>query len=148
MEEHDKYNKTLRELKDLRESQINFFYRKNDLDNEINLEKENESRQMMHEALKANKRQGEEENELDHSSDSGSIELKNRTKFIINKGVKKDKLEKEKKNNQKENENVDNEIIESEAEDYNKSEDSDMDSLEELVRKSYMNLNELTSEIK
>lgn len=125
----------------MRESQINFFSRKNPLDDDINIERESENKRIIGDLLKEDK--GEEaENNLDKDDDLSeeeeNFELNHSSNFV-NKSIKL--------NNQlKDSYKPKNDLIESEGEE-EASEDSDLDSIEELFRKSCMGLKELTSEI-
>lgn len=121
----------------MRESQINFFNRKNDLDEDINLERESENNKIIGELLKEDN--GDEEvNENSNLEDS--VELNHSSNFV-NKSIKLNGNQLLKCSNDPKND-----LIEfSEGEEA--SEGSDLDSIEELFRKSCMGLKELTSEI-
>jgi len=136
----DEYDKTVKELKDLRESQINFFKRKNDLDEDINKERDNENNKIINELLKEENGNSEEENvNEDLDDEEENVELIHSSNFV-NKSIKLDGSQIQKIFK------VKNDIIKS-AEEEELSEDSDLDSIEELFRKSCMGLKELTSEI-
>lgn len=145
-EENDEYNKTLIELKNLRESQTNFFYaRKNDLDDDINLEKEQEHIKIIEESLRENDEENyikENNNNIYYKEEVDSKKFSNSNKNKINLTNKSINFD-EDKNNEEIFEDSD-EIKENEDDE----DSSGIDSIEDLFRKSYLNLNNLTSEIK
>jgi len=144
VDDNTKYEESVKELKDLRESQANFFFRKNELDDDINLEKEKENKKIIQESLGL-----EIKGDLPYSK----MGNKKNNKEIID--VKENENYNEKdidfidlKENEEENMRLKAEI-EKELKDEEENDlDSDDDSLEELFRKSYANLNELTNEVK
>jgi len=119
----------------LRESQIKFFSRKNDLDQDINEERENENKKILDNLLR-------EENEQVNESEDDNIELNHSSNFV-NKSIKLNDLKKTKNSIKTKREKIESD---EEIEDI-ESEESDLDSIEELFRKSCMGLKELTSEI-
>lgn len=127
----------------MRESQINFFNRKNALDDDINLERESENKKIIRDLLKENN--GEEAEKDDEkanifSEDEENLELNHSSNFI-NKSIKLEGNQLKESYNQPKND-----LIEFNR-DEDASDESDLDSIEELFRKSCMGLKELTSEI-
>jgi hypothetical protein len=109
---------------------MKFFSRKNELDEDINEERDYENKKFLDELLNEESNNNEQvKNNKSKINDTMESSSK-----LINKSIKiNDKMIR----------NSDNEEKLSEY-----SDDSDIDSIEELVRRSYMNLNEITSEIK
>ncbi len=128
----------------MRESQINFFARKNDLDEDINLERESDNKKIIGDLLKEENEEQEEE-EVDHNESSDNeaenVELNHSSNFV-NKSIKFNGSRLKTSSNNKPK----NDLIEFEEEE-DASEGSDLDSIEELFRKSCVGLKELTSEI-
>jgi hypothetical protein len=160
VDENTKYEESVKELKDLRQSQANFFFRKNELDDDINFEKENENKKIIQESLglevdgdlllknlNTNLNTNKDKNKTLDKEKFGNkmskefIDVKNKDNY---NDIDIDNL----KENEEENMRLKAEIekeLKDEEENYI---DSDDDSLEELFRKSYANLNELTNEVK
>jgi hypothetical protein len=124
----------------LRESQFNFFNRKNDLDEDINLERERDNKKIIGELLKEDNEEQEEGND-ENSGEEENVELNHSSNFV-NKSIKLN-MNQLKKSSDNKSKNGLIEFLEGEE----ASEDSDLDSIEELFRKSCMGLKELTSEI-
>lgn len=127
----------------MRESQINFFTRKNDLDEDISLERESDNNKIIGDLLKEETEEQEEvNNNEDPDNEEENVELNHSSNFV-NKSIKLNGNQlKTNSNNLKQK----NDLIEFE-EDEDASEGSDLDSIEELFRISCMGLKELTSEI-
>ena len=124
----------------MRESQFNFFNRKNDLDEDINLERERDNKKIIGELLKEDNEEQEEGND-ENSGEEENVELNHSSNFV-NKSIKLN-MNQLKKSSDNKSKNGLIEFLEGEE----ASEDSDLDSIEELFRKSCMGLKELTSEI-
>lgn len=115
---------------------MNFYSKKNELDDDINEEREKEQKEFIGQLLK-------EENEDNNELENENIELNHSSNFI-NKSIRLDKINIKNSSSKPKNDLI--EFSQGEEND-EEEEDSDLDSIEELFRKSCVGLKELTSEI-
>jgi len=106
------------------------------------LERESENKKIIRDLLKEENGNEVEDNEKSDDDEEENVEL-NASSNFVNKSIKLNSSQFKKRTNSKPK----NDLIEF-AEDEQASDDSDLDSIEELFRKSCVGLKELTSEIK